>query len=158
MCLILGAALMITGPSGPSPGGPGAAFSDDDAAAQVVTAARRVVSAAGLQRPTGGYAFMPCGPNDGPPYQAVLRMSFAVPQHDPAQYLDDVAAALVADGWVRSAAEGEHFGTKLTSPGLTALLTREPRRAESATLQLYGECRVGGDHSEDNPVWTEVTF
>lgn len=156
MCLALGAAVVIIGRGEGSPGRADVTIGDDEAAAAVVTAARRVVAAARLQHPTGGYAFMPCGAHDGPPYQAVMHMTFAVPQHDSSGYLDGVAAVLVGDGWVRSVAGGEHFGVKLTGPGLTALLTREPRQPDTATMTLYGECRVAGDHSDDDPAWTEV--
>ncbi|MGE2722537.1 hypothetical protein [Mycolicibacterium celeriflavum] len=158
MCLILGAAVVITGREGARPDHPTATFSDEEAAAQVVTAARRAVAAAQLQRPTGGYAFMPCGASDGPPFQAVLHMTFSVPQANSARHVDDIATALVADGWDRSAAEGERFGLKLTGEGVTALVTRDPRRPDSATMRLYGECRVADDHSDDDPVWTEVTL
>ncbi|OBK81959.1 hypothetical protein [Mycobacterium sp. 1164985.4] len=158
MCLALGTTVVVTGLGDRPPDRPAATITDDEAAAQVVTAARRVIATARLQHPAGGYAFMPCGVNDGPPYQAVMHMTFAVPQRDSAGYLDEVAAALVDDGWVRSVAEGEHFGVTLTTSGLTGLLTREPRQADSATIKLYGECRVVGDHSDDDPAWTEVTL
>lgn len=158
MCLALGAAVVITGLGDRPPDRPAATITDDEAATQVVTAARRVIGTARLQQPAGGYAFMPCGAEKGPPYQAVLHMTFTAPQRNSAGYLDGIAAALVDDGWVRSVAEGDHFGITLTMGGLTALLTRETRQAGSATMKLYGECRVGGDHSDDDPAWTEVTL
>ncbi|OBB46628.1 MULTISPECIES: hypothetical protein [unclassified Mycobacterium] len=157
MCLALGAAVVITG-LGERPLRPAATITDDEAAAQVVTAARRVIATARLQHPAGGYAFMPCGAEEGPPYQAVLHMTFTVPQRNSAGYLDGIAAALVDDGWVRSGAEGDHFGITLTRSGMTALLTHETRQAGSATMKLYGECRVDGDHSDDDPAWTDVTL
>lgn len=158
MCLALGAAVVVIGFGDGPPDRPAATITDDEAAAQVVTSARRVIAAARLQHPAGGYAFMPCGANEGPPYQAVMHMTFTVPQWNPSGYLDGIAATLVDDGWVRSVAEGEHFGVTLTRPGVTALLTREPRQADSATMKFYGECRVVGDHSNDDPAWTEVTL
>ncbi len=158
MCLALSATVVVIGLGDRPRARPDATINDDEAAAQVVTAARRVVATARLQHPTGGYAFMPCGASQGPPYQAVMHMTFAVPQENSSDYLDGIAALLVNDGWVRSVAEGEYFGVSLTSSGLTALLTRDPRQADSATMKLYGECRVVGDHSDDDPVWTEVTL
>nr|WP_090342049.1 hypothetical protein [Mycolicibacterium malmesburyense]CRL72327.1 lipoprotein LppJ [Mycolicibacterium malmesburyense] len=157
-CLVLGAAVVITALEGATTDHSTTSLRDEEATAQVVTAARRAVAAAQLQQSTGGYAFMPCGASDGPPFQAVLHMTFGVPQAGSAQYMDDIAAALVADGWARSAAEGERFGLKLTGEGVTALVTRDPRRPDSATMRLYGECRVGDDHSDDDPVWTEVAL
>nr|WP_090277225.1 hypothetical protein [Mycolicibacterium komanii]CRL71363.1 lipoprotein LppJ [Mycolicibacterium komanii] len=158
MCLALGAAVVVIGTGDRPSDRLAAAITDDEAAAQVVTAARRAVATARLQHPAGGYAFMPCGAHDGPPYRAVMHMTFAVPQRNSAGYLDAIAAALVDDGWAQSVSEGRHFGVTLTTPGLTALLTREPRQADSATMKLYGECRVGSDHSDDDPAWTEVTL
>ncbi|OBI80075.1 hypothetical protein [Mycobacterium sp. E740] len=157
MCLVLGVAVALIAGTESQDGNAGT-LGDDQATSQVVTAARQVVAAAHLQQPAGGYAFMSCDSEDGPPYQVVMYMSFVVPQHQPAQYLDTVTAALVADGWSKGAAQAEHFGVKLTKPGLTAVLNRAPRQPRSATLRLYGECRVGGDHGDDNPVWTEVAF
>lgn len=157
MCLGLGAGVVLLTDPEP-PGRPAAVLGDDAAATQVVTAARRVVATARLQQPAGGYAFLSCRSDDGPPYQAVLHMRFAVPQRNSAQYLDRVAANLIADGWVMAAAEAEHFGVKLTTADLTAVLEREPSTPDSATIRLYGACRVMGDHRDDDPVWTDIVF
>lgn len=157
MCLGLGAGVvLLTGPEPPDR--PAAALRDDEAATQVLTAGRRVVAAAQLQQPAGGYSFMSCSSADSPPYQVVLNMHFVVPQRNPTQYLDQVAADLITDGWVMAATEAEHFGVKLTTAELTAVLEREPSEPQSATIRLYGACRVMGDHSDDDPVWTDIAF
>ena len=157
MCLFLGVGVvLLTGPQ--PPGRPAEALGDDAAATQVVTAARRVVAAAQLRQPAAGYAYLSCSSGDNPPYQAVLHMRFAVPQRDSEQYLDRVAADLIADGWAMAATEAEHFGVKLTTANLTAVLEREPSVPESATIRLYGPCLVMGDHRHDDPVWTDLAF
>jgi hypothetical protein len=157
MCLFLGAGVvMLTDPE--PPGRPAAALGDDEAATQVVTAARRVVAAAQLQQVTAGYAYLSCSSGDRPPYQVVLHMRFVVQQPNSAQSLDQVAADLIADGWAMAATEAEHFGVKLTTADITAVLEREPSAPESATIRLYGPCRVMGDHSRDDPVWTDMAF
>lgn len=153
MSLVLGAGVVAL--TGPGPGR-GQTMSDDDAATQVVSAARRMVAAGLLRDATGGYAFMPCGADDGPPYQATLHLSFAVPPGDPGGYLDTVAARLIADGWAAGA--GERFDRKLSADGVVALFERPSGRGGFATAKLYGECRVDGDHRRDDPAWTEVSF
>lgn len=156
MCVGLGAGVVLTGPE--PPGRPAATLSDDEAATQVVTAARRAATAAQLQQPAGGYAYLSCNPGDGAPYYVALHMRFVVPQSNSARYLDQVAADLIADGWMMAPTEAEHFGVKLTTGDLTAVLEREPSAPESATITLYGACRVMADHSDDDPAWTDIAF
>jgi hypothetical protein len=153
MCLVLGAGVVAV--SG-SPEPTGEPLSDEAAVAQVVSAAREIVATAQLHQAAGGYSFQSCAGGDDPPYQAALYATFAVPQQNPARYLQEAAAAVSADGWTRSPAVGEHFGIKLARDGLTALLDREGADTGFAALRLYGECRNDGDHRDDDPAWTEV--
>lgn len=133
------------------------ALTDDAAVAQVVEAAVDVATTAGLQRAGGGYAFVSCKNSTDPPYQVAVHLTFPLPPVDPAAHLDDVAAAMVADGWSEGAAPAEHFGRKLTRDGLTAIVYRNPERTDLATMRLYGQCRVTSEHRHDDPVWTEIT-
>lgn len=130
---------------------------DDAAATLVVDAAADVVATAALRQPVGGYAFLSCKDASGPPYQAAVFLTFDLPQVDSFGYLDDVATAMLGDGWTESATSAEHFGRKLTRPGVTAMVYRNPERTDLATLRIYGECRVTAEHRHDDPVWTELT-
>lgn len=158
LSLILGAAFVVLGDQpAEAPVVQGEALTDEQAADQVVDAARVVVAAAGLKDAAGGYSFLSCSTGDGPPYQAVLHLTFALPQQGSARYLDGVAAAMTARGWRESPAAAEHFGHKLTAGGLMAELSRNTENRAVATLRMYGECRNTSDHRDD-PAWTEVSL
>jgi hypothetical protein len=135
----------------------GAPMTDAQAAGQVLASARQIVSVAQLQDAAGGSAFVSCKNENEPPYQAAIYMSFRLPQGNSVKYLRDVAASMVAHGWARTAAMGEHFGQKLTKDSVTAIFYRSLNDTNFATMRLYGECRNTADHRNDNPVWTEVT-
>jgi hypothetical protein len=135
----------------------GEPMTDAQAAGQVVGSAKQIVRVAGLQDATGGYAFVSCESENEPPYQVAVYMNFRLPQNNSVKYLRDVAASMVAHGWARAPAMGEHFGQKLTRDGVTAIVYRDPNSADFATMRLYGECRNTADHRNDNPVWREVT-
>jgi hypothetical protein len=116
-----------------------------------------IVAAARLGDPAGGYAYRSCKNADDPPYQVIADMTFTVPQHNSATYLDDVATAMIGVGWTDAATQSEHFGRKLTRAGLVSEFHRNPERFDLATMRVYGECRVITDHRADDPVWTELT-
>jgi hypothetical protein len=135
----------------------GEPMTDAQAAGQVVDSAKQIVSAAGLQEATGGYAFVSCQNENEPPYQVAIYMKFRLPQSNSVKYLRDVAASMVTHGWTLAPAMGEHFGQKLTKDGVTAIFYRGVNDTDFATMRLYGECRTTADHRNDNPAWTEVT-
>jgi hypothetical protein len=135
----------------------GQPMTDAQAAGQVLASARQIVGAARLTDVTGGYAFVSCKNANEPPYQVAVYLNFALPQDNSVKYLRDVGAALVANGWVRAASTGEHFGQKLTRAGVTAIFYRSVDDTDFATMRLYGECRNITDHRNDDPVWHEVT-
>jgi hypothetical protein len=135
----------------------GEPMTDAQAAGQVVTSAKQIVSVAHLQDATGGYAFVSCKNENEPPYQVTVYMNFRLPQSKSVKYLRDVAASMVAHGWATAPAMGEHFGQKLTKDGVTAIFYRGGDNTDFATMRLYGECRNTTDHRNDNPAWTEVT-
>ena len=136
---------------------PGEPLTNDQAAAQVIDSAKQIVTVAQLREATGGYSFVSCKNEIEPPYQAALYMNFRLPQNNWVQYLQDVARAMVANGWTDSPAMGEHFGHKLTRDGVTSVFYRNLNDAAFATMRLYGECQNVADHRNDNPAWTEVT-
>jgi hypothetical protein len=133
-------------------------LTDEQAAQQVVGPARQIVATARLKEVTAGYAFISCVSENEPPYQAVLYMSFILPQGDWGRRLDEVASAMIGDGWADAPAPAERFGRKLTSDGVTAVLQRNVDDAGFATARLYGECRNTTDHRNDDPAWTEVSL
>ena len=133
-------------------------LTDEQAAQQVVGPGRQIVATAHLKDATAGYAFVSCVSDNDPPYQAVLHMSFRLPQGDWGRRLDEVASAMIADGWANAPATAERFGRKLTRDGVTAVLQRNVDDVGFATLRLYGECRNTTDHRNDNPAWTEVSL
>ena len=135
-----------------------APLSDAQAVEQVVGPAREIVAAAHLQGATGGYSFVPCATQNGPPYQAVLYVDFRLPHGDWARYLNEISTTMIASGWRDAPANAEHFGRKLTAGGITAVLARNVDDTAFATMRLYGECRNTSDHQNDDPAWTEVTL
>jgi hypothetical protein len=135
----------------------GAPMTDAQAAGQVLASAKQIVSVAQLRDVTGGYAFVSCQNESEPPYQVTAYLNFRLPQTNSVKYLRDVGASLVSHGWALAASTDEHFGQKLTSAGVAAILYRSVDETDFATLRLYGECRNTGDHRNDNPVWREVT-
>jgi hypothetical protein len=159
LSLVLGAALLVVDRQEVDASDRIAApLTDDQAAAQVVDSARRIIAAARLQEPAGGYTFMASAHENPAPYQAALYMNFLLPQSDWRRYLDEVASAMIDGGWVDAPAQAEHFGRKLTNGGVTAVLQRNLDDSTYATMRLYGECRNIADHRNDNPAWTEVSL
>ena len=159
LSLVLGVALVVIDRQEADAAGQVAVpLADEQAVEQVVGSARRIVAAAQLQDAAGGYSFVPCEIQNGPPYQAALYMSFSLPQSDWVHYLDEVAAAMIADGWTDAPTKAEHFGRKLTNGGVIAVLQRNLDDPTIANMRLYGECRNATDHRNDDPAWTEVSL
>jgi S1-C subfamily serine protease len=132
-------------------------LTDERASAEVIDAALELTAAAGLRDPAGGYAFRSCNSAEGPPYQATIQMTFAVPQGNSTGYLNDVASSMIGLGWTNAESRAEHFGRKLTRAGLTAVFYRNTERTDVATMRVTGECRVVSDHRADDPAWIELT-
>jgi hypothetical protein len=81
-------------------------------------------------------------------------MTFALPQGNSVGYLNDVASAMVADGWSDTGVAAAHFGHKLVRQGIVAVLFRNAERTDVATMRLFGECAVD---SRTSAAWTEIT-
>ncbi len=156
LSLVLGTALVVVDRQGIDLHG--TPLTDDQAAQQVIHAARQIVAEAQLKEAAGGYSFVSCADENGPPYQATFYMNFRLLHDDWPRYLDDVASTMILYGWVDAPARAEHFGRKLTSGGVIAELQRNVDDSAFATIRLYGECRNFGDHRNDNPAWTEVSL
>jgi hypothetical protein len=155
--LVLGTAFLVIDNRGADAVGVRDSLTDAQATAAVVDSAKQIINVAQLRDVTGGYAFVSCQNESEPPYQVAMYMNFRLLQGDSVRYLHDVAAAMTANGWSDAPAVAEHFGYKLTRNGVTSTFYRNPNDANFGSMRLYGECRVGGDHRHDNPVWTEVT-
>jgi hypothetical protein len=159
LSLVLGVALVVVDRQEPDAVGQvSSPLTDEQAVEQVVGSARKIIAAARLQDAAGGYSFVTCEIENRPPYRAALYMSFTLPQSDWARYLNEVAAAMIADGWTDAPTKAEHFGRKLTNGGLIAVLQRSLDDPTIATMRLYGECRNATDHRNDDPAWTEVSL
>lgn len=125
------------------------------ATAQAVTAAVDIAAAADLQDPAGAYSVRSCTTGDGPPYRAVVNMTFLVPQGNPPRYLADVADVMTDLGWTTAATSAPHFGHKLVHDGLTATFFRNAERTDLATMTVDGACRVVD--TEQPRDWVDVT-
>jgi hypothetical protein len=147
-------ALLVLSRPGPDPAAGVPRMSEAAAAELVTAAARDAVVAAKLVGPAGGRTSMSCASAAGPPYRAVVHMTFALPAGNTVGYLNRVAADLVADGWVDSGVVAEYFGKKLTRGGVVAVFYRNPERLDVATMRLSGECSVDAVTTEG--VWTEI--
>jgi hypothetical protein len=156
MSLALGAGFVVINHTTGAPKTTAASLTDDQAAAQVVDSAKQIVEVARLEQATGGYAFVSCTNEKDPPYQAILTVSFRLPQANSVRYLRDVASAMIAGGWTEAPTMGEQFGQKLTRDGVTSEFHRNPDDRDFATMRLSGECRITSDHRADGPTWTKV--
>lgn len=136
-------------------------LTDDQARAQVVDPAKRIVTAAQLREVTGGYILMSCRDAHDPPYQGAVYLTFELPgagDSDALVYLRRIGEVLIADGWSQGAPPNEHlFGHTLTKDGVTVIFYRNSERGNVGTMQLYGECRNTSDHTGDATGWTDVT-
>src|ERR1700730_14900286 len=138
--LAVGAGIVVLrNPGADAVGLQGEPMTDAAAAGQVVAAAKQIVSMAQLQGATGGYAFVSCTNENEPPYQVAVYMNFHLPQSNSVTYLRDIAASMVAHGWARAPAIGEHFGQKLTRDGVTAIFYCGVDVTNLATIGLYGD-------------------
>jgi hypothetical protein len=153
----LGAAVVAVNHSRSQPTQVADPLSDERASAEVVDAAVEITRRAGLRDPAGGYAFRSCNNAHDPPFQATVHMTFSLPQGNSVGYLTDVGSAMADLGWTEAATAAEHFGSKLTRSGMTAVFYRNPERTDLATMRIYGECRVMAQYRNDDPAWTELT-
>jgi hypothetical protein len=156
MSVVLGTGFVVVNRTTGPPDTTAGSLTDEQAAAQVVDSARQIVAVTRLEQATGGYAFVSCTNEKDPPYQAVLNMSFHLPQANSVRYLRDMASAMIAGGWTKAPTTGEQFGQKLTRDGVTSEFHRSPNDRDFAIMRLAGECRSTSDHRHDDPAWTEV--
>jgi hypothetical protein len=138
---------------------PGNPASDEQTEAQVVSSARQIVAAAGLQPTTAGYLLMSCKNRDDPPYQGAIYLTFVLPAGAaPDTYFPTVAGTLVDRGWKQGLPPNDHtFGKTLTKDAVTAVIYPHDDDTTLGVLRLYGECRNTNDHRNDTTAWVDVT-
>jgi hypothetical protein len=131
-------------------------LTDEQAKAQVVDPARRIVSAASLDGVDGGFSFESCNDQGEPPYRGRVSMTFLI--HGEADtYFQTVAHAMTLHGWNQGAPPGQHFfGTALNEDGVTANITYLPSDHAYGEIFLLGQCRNTTDHRHDGRI-TDIT-
>jgi hypothetical protein len=126
-------------------------MSDDEAMAQVVDPAKQIVNAAGLQEPTGGFAFESCNDQGEPPYRPVAEVGFLLPKDmEPEKYFAQIAKTMVGRGWTDGPPLGlKPFGTVVHKGSVMVIMAQHPTYRENGYAQLSGECRNMVDHNND---------
>src|SRR5689334_9895022 len=116
-------------------------LSDEQAMAQVVSAARQIVEAAGLREVTGGFLFESCNDQGAPPYRGRVDMSFAVPPEVSCdEHCQRIVSAMVAQGWTPGAPEGKRpFGAAVHTDEVMAIVSRAPADSARGAVQVCGQ-------------------
>lgn len=152
-----GCALVMNKPHSPGASAAPSPLTDDQARAQVVEPAKRIVAAAGLQGVDGGFSFASCNDQGDPPYQGRVTIGFLV-QGDPTAYFRHIRDAMLADGWNDGAPPGQHlYGTTLNKSGVTANVGFIPSDHSRGQILLYGQCRDMNDHHHDPGAGADIT-
>ena len=161
--LVLGGAFLVVSALRPSPSEkldhPANPVSDDATAAQVVEAAKQIVSLAGLQTTSAGYLLMSCKNQNDPPYQGAIYLTFTLPVGArPDTYFKTIAATLVTRGWTEGLPPNEHtFGKTVSKDAVTAIIYPHDDDPGLGVLRAYGECRDANDHRKDASGWVDIT-
>jgi hypothetical protein len=129
---------------------------DAQSQAQVVGAARQIVSLAGLRTASAGYLLMSCKNRDDPPYQGAIYLTFTLPAGVAAdKYFPTIASTLTSNGWAEgSAPTNRMFGRAVSKDAVTGIVYRDDDNPNMGVLRLYGQCRNMNDHRRDD--WTDV--
>lgn len=132
---------------------------DEQSQAQVVEAAKRIVTLTGLRPASAGYALLSCKNRDDPPYQGAIYLTFPLPAAARADvYFPAVQATLVGHGWTEGLPPNNHpFATTLSTDVVTVTIYRHDDDASLGVLRVYGECRNINDHRSDTTAWADVT-
>ena len=132
---------------------------DDQSEAQVVEAAKQIVTLTGLQTASAGYTLMSCKNRDDPPYQGAIYLTFTLPAAArPDDYFPTIAATLATHGWTEGLPPNDHmFARSLTKDAVTLIVYRQSEDPGLGVLRVYGQCRNLNDHRTDSTAWTDVT-
>jgi hypothetical protein len=151
VALILGGCSLMS-PSKHNPDRPAQPLSNEQAIAQVVDPAKQIAKIAALHSVSGGFSWESCNDQANPPYRGRVDMTFRVPTGiDRGAYYEQIAKAMVANGWSAGAPPGQHlFGTAIHRDGVMATIGISPFLGADGAVQLFGECRNMNDHRYDN--------
>ena len=129
----------------------GPEMSDEQTRAQVVDPAKRLVQAVGLQLRGATFEFDSCTDQETAPYRGQVGMGFTFPTGvDPQAYLDEIMAAMAADGWSDGAPPGKApHGRAMNLGEVMAIIAANPDHPDRGYIEIYGECRNAGEHSAD---------
>jgi hypothetical protein len=158
--LSLGGAFLVVGKLRPSPSDaidhPANPVTDAQSEAEVVGAAKQIVTLGGLRTTSAGYLPMSCKNHNEPPYQGAIYLNFAVPAEVPAEtYFPAIATTLVTNGWAEGVASTSRaFGRTVSKGAVTAIVYRDSDNPTLGVLRVYGQCRNMNDHHNDG--WTDI--
>jgi hypothetical protein len=156
----LGGAFLVVNTLRPSRSGalehPDNPVTDGQSQAQVVEAAKQIVTLAGLRTASAGYLLMSCKNHDDPPYQGAIYLTFTLPAEVAAdKYFPTVATTLTSNGWTEgSAPSNRMFGRTVSKDAVTGIVYRDDDNPAMGVLRLYGQCRNMNDHRRDD--WTDI--
>jgi hypothetical protein len=132
--------------------GPGVAgMSDEQARAQVVEPAKRLVHAAGWQKLSATFRFSSCNDQGDPPYKGVVEIGFVFPPgaDEPAE-VQRIAALMVADGWNDGPPPGKMpHGHALHRGEMMAIVSSNPDHPGEGDVDIYGDCANQTHHRQN---------
>jgi hypothetical protein len=158
--LTLGAAFVVVSELRPSAAEaiehPANPVTDDQSRAQVLEAAKQIVTLAGLRTTSAGYLPMSCKDRKDPPYQGAIYLTFALPPDVAAdKYFPAIATTLARHGWIEGGQPANRTdGRMFSKDAVTAIIYRDSDDPRVGIVRLYGECRNMNDHRHDG--WTDV--
>ena len=119
---------------------------------QVVDPAKRLVQAVGLQILGATFEFDSCTDQQVAPFRGEVGIGFAFPAGvDKQGYLDEIIAAMRADGWSDGAPPGKKPHGRVMHLGeVMAIVAANPDHPDRGYIDIYGECRNAGAHNSDN--------
>ncbi|MCV7432803.1 hypothetical protein [Mycolicibacterium bacteremicum] len=139
----------------------GPAMSDEQTRAQVIDPAKRLVQSVGLRLSGARYYFDACTDQGVAPFRGNVGIGFTFPAGtDKQAYLDGIVTALKADGFADGPPPGQQpHGRALHKGEVMAIVSAHPDIADRGVVDIYGECRNAGEHSEGDreDIVTELT-
>ncbi|GLE50542.1 putative lipoprotein LppJ [Mycobacterium montefiorense] len=134
-------------------------ISPQQARAQVLNAARDIVTTLHSQVTEATFSYESCNDQGEPPFRGVAKVAFwlpGIPHNEPAD-AQTVIKGLVADGWSTDSDFKSHSPT-LRKDNVNIILTVSPRPPAGVELNSHarvdvnGECRDTTDHRTDGSI------
>jgi hypothetical protein len=134
-------------------------LSPQQARAQVVDAARDIVTALHAELTEATFTYEPCNDQGEPPFRGVADVSFWMPgvPHDEPVNPHTVISALVADGWSSDSDFRSHAPT-LRKNNVNIIVDVRPRPPAGRKINGHvgvdvdGQCRDTFDHRTDHSI------